>query len=109
MWEPLMAALGKEPDAEVLAALLESLAEMVEMLEPALLQQAQVARLFEQLKVRGGLGEGPGRGLGRLLWQRCRAPPAPAPWRRLPPPLGHHSRPADAGAAPAPATPCRRA
>jgi hypothetical protein len=56
MWEPLMAALGKEPEAEVLAALLESLAEMVEMLEQGLLQQAMVQRLFDQLKVRGAAG-----------------------------------------------------
>jgi hypothetical protein len=70
-----MAALGKEPDAEVLAALLESLADMVDMLEPAFLQQAMVLKLFEQLKVcaRGGGPAGPA-GCRRAAWA-CLRPP----------------------------------
>ncbi|KAI8476174.1 MAG: armadillo-type protein [Monoraphidium minutum] len=49
-WEPLVAALKKEPEADIQATMLESIAEVVDLVEPALISQPQVEAAFEGLR-----------------------------------------------------------
>ncbi|KAF6254101.1 armadillo-type protein [Scenedesmus sp. NREL 46B-D3] len=46
MWEPLVAAVKKEPEAELAAAMLDSLSEIVDLAEPGQLSSAQVEAAF---------------------------------------------------------------
>ncbi|MEW5314066.1 MAG: hypothetical protein WDW38_005590 [Sanguina aurantia] len=48
MWEPLMEALGKEPEPSVIASILDSIVEIVEMVDPQLLKQEWVKTAFER-------------------------------------------------------------
>jgi hypothetical protein len=46
MWEPLVAAVKKEPEPELAAAMLDSLAEIVDLAEPGQLSGPQVEAAF---------------------------------------------------------------
>jgi hypothetical protein len=46
MWEPLVAAVKKEPEPELAAAMLDSLAEIVDLAEPGQLSGQQVEAAF---------------------------------------------------------------
>lgn len=48
VWAPLMEALHKEPDTDVASAMLDSVSEIVELLEPAMLEEAMVSEAFTQ-------------------------------------------------------------
>lgn len=49
-WEPLVAALKKEPDADIQATMLESISEVVDLVEPSLMAQPQVEAAFDGLR-----------------------------------------------------------
>ncbi|CAL5227386.1 g10339 [Coccomyxa viridis] len=49
IWGPLVEAIGKEPDTEVMSDMLEAVEEMVEMLEPALLPVDKLGALTDKL------------------------------------------------------------
>ena len=49
-WPPLVAALKKEPDADIQAAMLDAVAEVVELVDAALLGQPQVEAAFDGLR-----------------------------------------------------------
>ncbi|KAF5839603.1 armadillo-type protein [Dunaliella salina] len=46
VWPAMMDALGKEPDADVQGTMMESICEIVELVEPTMLSQEQVASAF---------------------------------------------------------------
>lgn len=54
MWEPLMNALRSEPEPDVLCAMVEAVAEVIELLDVALINPAMVQTAHERLKVRCG-------------------------------------------------------
>jgi hypothetical protein len=49
-YEPLVAALRKEPDADIQSAMLEALAEVVDLVEPSLLGAPQVEAAFDGVR-----------------------------------------------------------
>lgn len=50
MWEPLIQAIKKEPELEITAAMLDSLAEIVDLTEPGQLSSQQVQLAFGALQ-----------------------------------------------------------
>eukprot|EP00878_Enallax_costatus_P012560 GHUV01013118.1.p1 GENE.GHUV01013118.1~~GHUV01013118.1.p1 ORF type:complete len:1009 (+),score=321.88 GHUV01013118.1:364-3390(+) len=50
MWEPLIAAIKKEPEPDITAAMLDSLAEIVDLAEPGQLSGPQVQAAFGALQ-----------------------------------------------------------
>lgn len=50
MWEPLIAAIKKEPEPDLTASMLDSLAEIVDLAEPGQLSAPQVQAAFQSLQ-----------------------------------------------------------
>lgn len=50
MWDPLVAAIRKEPEPDLTASMLDSLAEIVDLAEPGQLSAAQVQSAFQALQ-----------------------------------------------------------
>lgn len=50
MWEPLIAASKKEPEPDITASMLDSLAEIVDLAEPQQLTGQQVELAFQALQ-----------------------------------------------------------
>ncbi|BDA40930.1 Importin-5 [Coccomyxa sp. Obi] len=50
IWAPLMEAMAKEPDTEVMSSLLESVEEIIELLDASILPIDKLAVMFERLK-----------------------------------------------------------
>lgn len=48
IWPPLIEALGKEPDVDVLPATLDAVSSIVDMVEPGMIQQEWVQTAFEK-------------------------------------------------------------
>lgn len=53
MWEPLMAELTREPAPDLLAVMVESAGEMVDLVDRAMITPAMVETVHKALKVRG--------------------------------------------------------